>query len=50
MPSDAVSFACCVHVVPIQVNMYADPESTPLSSSFGTPMSAVSPLRETEVP
>ena len=42
-----MSFCCSVQVVPVRVNTYADPESTPLSSSCGAVMTAVSPLRET---
>ena len=32
-PSDAVSFASSAQLVPLLLNMYAEPESIPLSSS-----------------
>jgi len=45
-PSLAFSYACCVHVLPLRVNTYAEPL---LPCSFA-PITAVSPYTETENP
>ena len=49
-PSSARSLACWVHTPPLRVKTYAEPDSMPLSSSRHAPMTAVSPLMETERP
>ena len=49
-PSKAVSFACCVQVVPLRAKAYAEPESVPWSSFAWAPANSVSPLNEIEMP
>ena len=48
--SEAVSLACCVHVVPLLTNTYAEPEKAPASPSKIAPAMAVFPEIETEPP
>ena len=49
-PSEAVSLACHVQVLPVRTKMFAEPESVPWSSSFWAPMTIVSPLMPADRP
>jgi hypothetical protein len=50
VPSLGRSFCCWVQVPPVRTKTYAEPESRPLSSSSGAPMTAVSPETAIDLP
>src|SRR4051812_15299211 len=49
-PSDATSFACCDHVLPLYVKTYAAPASLATASLYGAPMTIVVPEIATDLP